>query len=277
VARPGISIDGVKLFLDGVVQAPAQTAALLEPYLVHGRPGPSRGELYLDNPRLGRLLRGFERRGYQAHVHAIGDRAVRVTLDAVQAMRRADGMRDSRPSIAHAELVAKPDLRRFRDLRVQPVMSYQWAKPAPDSTDSVVPYLGAERVEQYEPEGQLQAAGARIAFGSDYPVDGLDEFFAIEVAVLREADWGPAFPQYAGRFNHDPGLTLDQALRGITINAAHAMHQDAVTGSLERGKLADLIVLDRDVSAIPPDAISETSVELTMVGGRVVYGSAGGR
>ena len=156
-------------------------------------------------------------------------------------------------------------------------MSFQWAKPAPDSTDSVVPYLGPERVEQYEPEGQLQAAGARIAFGSDYPVDALDEFFALEVAVLREADWGPAFPQYAGRFNADPGLSLRQALRAITIDAAHSMHQDRVTGSLERGKLADLIVLDRDLFAIPADDISETDVEMTMVGGRIVHGRAAAR
>ena len=271
VRRPGISIDGVKLFLDGVVQAPAQTAALLEPYLVDGAPGTSRGELYIDNPRLGRLLRGFERRGYQAHVHAIGDRAVRVALDGVEAMRDANGMRDSRPSLAHVELVSKPDLRRFRDLRALPVMSYQWAKPAPDSTDSVLPYLGPGRSDLYEPEGQLRAAGARIAFGSDYPVDALDEFFAVEVAVLREADWGPEFPQYAGKVNADPGLTLTQALRGITINAAHQMHQDAVTGSLERGKLADLIVLDRDLYEIAPDDISETEVLMTMVGGKVVF------
>jgi predicted amidohydrolase YtcJ len=271
VRRPGISIGGVKLFLDGVVQAPAQTAALLEPYLVDGRPGTSRGELYIDNPRLGRLLRGFERRGYQAHVHAIGDRAVRVALDGVEAMRDANGMTDSRPSLAHVELVSKPDLRRFKDLRALPVMSYQWAKPAPDSTDTVLPYLGPERSNLYEPEGQLRAAGARIAFGSDYPVDGLDEFFAVEVAVLREADWGPEFPQYAGRLNADPGLTLRQALRGITINAAHQMHQDAVTGSLERGKLADLIVLDRNLFEIPRDDISETEVLMTMVGGQVVF------
>ena len=141
----------------------------------------------------------------------------------------------------------------------------------------MVPFLGPERIEQYEPEGQLQAAGAHIAFGSDFPVDALDEFFAVEVAVLRAADWGPAFPQYAGRFNADRGLTLRQALRGITLESARAMHQDAVTGSLERGKLADLIVLDRDLFAIDPDDISETQVDLTMVGGRVVHRRAGAR
>ena len=101
-------------------------------------------------------------------------------------------------------------------------MSYQWAKPAPDSTDSGAPVPRSRTASDlYEPEGQLQAAGARIAFGSDYPVDALDEFFAVEVAVLRAADWGPAFPQYAGTLNADPGLTLRQALRGITINAAY--------------------------------------------------------
>jgi predicted amidohydrolase YtcJ len=267
VAKPGISVDGVKLFLDGVLQAPAQTAAVLEPYVGTD----SRGELYVDNPALGRMVRDLERAGYQSHIHAIGDRAVRTALDAYTAMRKANGKRDSRPSIAHAELVARSDLRRFASLDVLPVMSYQWAKPAPDSTDSVLPFLGPERVDLYEPEGQLQAAGARIAFGSDYPVDGLDEFFAVEVAVLREADWGPEFPQYAGKLNADPGLTLDQALRGITINAAHQMHQDAVTGSLARGKLADLIVLDRNLFAIPEDDISETEVVTTMVGGRVVH------
>ena len=109
-------------------------------------------------------------------------------------MRRANGMRDSRPSIAHAELVAKPDLPRFADLRVQPVMSYQWAKPAPDSTDTVVPFLGPERIEQYEPEGQLQAAGARIAFGSDYPVDALDEFFARRGRRAARGRLGPGVP-----------------------------------------------------------------------------------
>ena len=89
--------------------------------------------------------------------------------------------------------------------------------------------------------------------------------------MLREADWGPAFPQYAGTLNADPGLTLHQALRGITINAAHQMHQDRVTGSLARGKLADLIVLDRNLFEIPKDDISETRVLTTMVGGRIVY------
>ena len=109
VARPGISIDGVKLFLDGVLQAPAQTAAVLEPY----GGTTSRGELYMDNPALGRMLRALERGGFQPHIHAIGDRAVRTALDAVAAMRRADGRTGSRPSIAHAELVSKPDLPRF--------------------------------------------------------------------------------------------------------------------------------------------------------------------
>ena len=137
---------------------------------------------------------------------------------------------------------------------------------------------GPERIEQYEPEGQLQAAGARIAFGSDYPVDALDEFFALEVAVLREADWGPAFPQYAGRFNADPGLSLRQALRGITIDAAHAMHQDA------RHRLAGARQARRPDRARPRPVRDHRrttsprrSVEMTMVGGRIVHGRAAAR
>lgn len=284
---PSVVLAGAKLFLDGVVQYPAQTAAMLEPYLQNSGtadapiwaprtdPG-ARGELYVDNPLLGRIIARFERSGIQSHVHAIGDRAVRTTLDAIASARRADATIDARPSIAHVETVAAADIPRFAELDAIPVMSYQWAKPGPDSTDTVKPYLGPERWERYEPEGALQRAGARIAFGSDFPVDALSPFFALEVGVLREADWGPEYPEYLGKLNGDPGLTLAQAIRGMTINAAYQMHQDESTGSLERGKAADLIVLDRNVTKIDPDDISGTEVLLTMVGGKIVHRQAPG-
>lgn len=159
-------------------------------------------------------------------------------------------------------------------------MSYQWGKPGPDNIDSVKDYIGPKRWDLVEAVGAMHNAGARIVFGSDYPVDPLNEWLAIEVAVLREADWEEDFPefdfpQYAGKLNADPGLTLQQAIRGITLNAAFSMHQDEVTGSLEKGKLADLVVLDRNPFKIPLDDISETKVLMTMVGGDVVYRSQG--
>nr|WP_262983888.1 amidohydrolase family protein [Halomonas elongata] len=120
--------------------------------------------------------------------------------------------------------------------------------------------------------GDLAAAGARIAYGSDYPVDPLDHWFAIEAAVLREADWGPEFPSYAGDLNAErQALSLEAAIRGITLNAAYAMHQDEATGSLEEGKLADLLILDQNLFEIPAEDISETRVLMTMVGGDVVH------
>ncbi len=291
VAEPGLSIDGVgEIMADGILQAPTQTAALLEPYLVntgntkspHWEPGDKRGEAYIDAETLGTMAARLAESGYQTQIHAIGDRAVRNALNAFAALRGNDGTDDesagydqagdSRPLMSHAELVDSTDHGRFASLGVVPVMSYQWAKPAPDSTDAVKPYLGTERWAGYEPEGQLQAAGAKIAYGSDYPVDPLDHWFAIEAAVLREADWGPEFPRYAGDVNAEQqALSLKDALRGITLNAAYAMHQDDVTGSLEEGKLADLLILDRNLFEIPPEDISDTQVLVTMVGGKVVH------
>ncbi|MDW5377346.1 amidohydrolase [Halomonas sp. HP20-15] len=294
VPEPGVSVAGVgEMMADGILQAPAQTAALLEPYRVNKGnegdpnwvPGDSRGEAYVDAETLGIMATRFAARGYQTQIHAIGDRAVRNTLNAFEALREHDDIEagrvgygragDSRPLMSHAELVDPADHARFAQLGVVPVMSYQWAKPAPDSTDAVKPYLGTERWKGYEPEGDLAAAGAKIAYGSDYPVDPLDHWFAIEAAVLREADWGPAFPQYAGVVNPDQALSLEAAIRGITLNAAYAMHQDTITGSLETGKLADLLILDRNLFEIARDDISETQVLLTMVGGEVVYTAEG--
>ncbi|MFG6176887.1 amidohydrolase [Halomonas sp. THAF12] len=291
VAEPGVAVAGVgEVMADGILQAPTQTAALLEPYRVNAgsvaapdwQPGDNRGEAYIDAETLGEMATRFAERGYQTQIHAIGDRAVRNTLDAFAMLREADATApqasgydrggDSRPLMSHAELVDAADHERFAGLGVVPVMSYQWAKPAPDSTDAVKPYLGAERWAGYEPEGELAAAGAKIAYGSDYPVDPLDHWFALEAAVLREADWGPEFPAYAGDLNAEQqALSLEAAIRGITLNAAYAMHQDEVTGSLVVGKLADLLVLDQNLFEIPAEDISETQVLMTMVGGDVVH------
>jgi predicted amidohydrolase YtcJ len=281
VAKPGVQVTGAKLLADGIIQHPAQTAALLQPYLenvgtpeapvMRPRTDPNaRGELYFDNPAMGQLIAKLQRAGLMTHVHAIGDRAARTTLDAFQRARKANGDLDSRPSMAHAELVNPADFRRFAGLDVTPVMSFQWAKPAPDSTDGVKPYIG-ERWDQYEPEGQLKAAGARIAYGSDCCLDPWNQWFSLEVAVLREGDWGPDFPQYAGKLNADPGLSLREAIRSMTIDAAYTTHEDKVTGSLERGKLADLIVLDQNLFSIPKEEIGDTKTLLTMVGGKVVW------
>jgi hypothetical protein len=121
-----------------------------------------------------------------------------------------------------------------------------------------------------EPSGLLAAAGARIAFGSDWPVDKLDEWFALKVGVTRtNSPDAPA--EYQGRLGGDPGLAREAVLRAATINAAYELHQDDVTGSLEVGKFADLIVLDRNPLKVPAEDIANTHVLETVVGGKVVY------
>jgi predicted amidohydrolase YtcJ len=148
------------------------------------------------------------------------------------------------------------------------VMSFQWGKPAPDSIDAAKVFMGPARFDRMEPEGRLQDAGARIAFGSDWPVDALNEFFAVEVGVTRRND--PA-SGYAGRLNSDPGLTRKEAFRAITTHSAYEMGTERRSGSLERGKLADYVVLAQDPMKGPATAISETKVLRTVVGGRTVY------
>jgi predicted amidohydrolase YtcJ len=173
-----------------------------------------------------------------------------------------------RPAIAHAEIVAPGDMPRFAALGAAAVLSLQWGKPAGD-TIGLRDHFGPERMAIIEPSGLLAAAGAHIAFGSDWPVDALDEWFALKVGVTR-TNAPDAGPEYAGRLGRDPGLAAAAVLRAATIDAAWVLHREDVTGSIEPGKFADFIVLDRDPLAIDPEAIAGTRVLRTVVGGRTV-------
>jgi predicted amidohydrolase YtcJ len=276
--RPAITLRNAKMFMDGVQQVPAQTAGLLKPYLINAGtaeapnwvPGPSRGPIYFPPAELKPLVTAIAKAGFDPHIHSIGDRAVRLTLDAYAVMRERIGKHDIRPAIAHAEMVDPADYKRFHKLNVIPAMSFQWAKPGPDSIDAQKDYIGPERFSRVEPEGSLFAAKAPIAYGSDWPVDTLNEWFALQVGITRE---NPAGGKYAGRFNDQKGLPRRFALRSITMNSAYELHQDRRTGSLQRGKYADLIVLDRNFLRIPKTQIMNTKVLLTMVGGKAVYGA----
>jgi len=278
---PSISVHQVKIFMDGVINAPANTGALLEPYLVnHGTaqsprfvPAPRREpDVYFPVPILTQILIDLGRNNIDPHLHTDGDGAVRAGLDAVQAMRAALPGRDIRPGFAHCELVEPEDYPRFAQLNVIPVLSFQWEKPASDTVDGVVDSLGPRRSSLVEPAGWLAEKGARIAYGSDWPVDPLDEWFALQVGVTRRGR-PDAPPKYSGRLGKDPGLSQAAVIRAITANAAYELHEERYIGSLEVGKLADLIVLDRDVATVPPQQISGTKVLRTVVGGHVVYDS----
>jgi len=281
-AAPGITVRNAKLFLDGVITAPAFTGAMLAPYLTNRgteesprwEPGPSRGpDVYFPAKTLRAILIELVRAGLEPHMHADGDRAVREGLDGIEVLRREFPGRDIRAAIAHDEIVDPADFPRFAKLDVIPVLSFQWAKPAPDTIEGAKDYLGPARFRVLEPEGFLAAARARIAYGSDWPVDALDEWFALKVGVTR-ANAPSAGPKYAGRLSDDPGLSRSTVGRAITMNSSYELHQDRETGSLEVGKLADLIVLDRNFFDIPPEQIADIKVLQTVVGGKVVYQAA---
>lgn len=272
-AEPGITLRNAKIFMDGVIQAPAQTGAVLAPYLVNKgstdkpdwQPGSSLGSLYVNQERLTPLLIGLAQAGIDPHLHTDGDGAVQVTLNAIEAMRAAVPGKDIRPALAHDELVDPKDLPRYAKLGAIPVLSFQWGAASPDQVASVKDQVGPKRLPFVEPYGQILKAGARVAFGSDWPVDPLNEWYAFQIAVTRSDPTAP------GKLNADPGLSIGEALRAATIDAAYELHQDDVTGSLEPGKFADLIVLDRNVLKVPAEEISKTQVLLTVVGGKEVH------
>ncbi len=281
-SAPGITVRNAKLFLDGVIAAPAFTGAMREPYLTnagtaanpHWVLGPSRGPaVYFPPEALATILVGLGRAGIDPHMHADGDGAVHAALDGIEALRKALPAADLRPAIAHDEIVDPADFPRYRLLGTMPVLSFQWGKPAGD-TLGLRDYFGPARMKILEPSGLLAAAGARIAFGSDWPVDPLDEWFALKVGVTR-TNTPDAPVEYRGRLGDDPGLSREAVLRAATIDAAYELHQDEATGSLAVGKFADLIVLDRNPLKVPAEEIAKTQVLETVVGGRVVYqGSA---
>ena len=282
---PSVNMRHVKLFMDGIINAPADTGALLTPYLHNSgteqapkwTPGKNLGELYFPPQVLNPLLLQAVKADFDPHLHATGERAVRDALDSVAYVRKALPGQDIRPAIAHAESVDPADYPRFKALDVTATMSFQWAQQAPSTVDGTSDHLGAERFERMEPSGSIAQAGGRVAFGSDWPVDPLDEFLALKVGVTRSGDptnphsYGP---KYAGRLNADPAMSRAEVLRSITLNAARQLKLDAVLGSVEVGKFADLIVLDKNFMQVPEEELGRNGVLLTLVGGKVVWAKA---
>lgn len=263
--QPNLRVDTIKFFLDGVMEYPAQTAALLSPYL-----GGGDGELYTDPLVLARLATKLEADGWQLHFHAMGDRAVRTALDAIAAARAANGPRDARHTLTHLELVDPADVPRFAALGAIANFSPQWAERDAYTIDTLEPYLGSARHARLYPVRDLLNAGARVSFGSDWPVDPSDRFDAIETAVTRErAKLDPgALPGVLGASQR---MTVAEALRAYTTNAAYQLHRETEIGALAPGLLADFIVLDANPFAIAPSELSELQVLETWMDGKRVF------
>ncbi len=282
--EPGVYGRVIKVFLDGVVNAPSDNGALLDPYFTNAGtatepkwvPGTNRGQLFFSTDSLNALMLTAADQGLDLHMHATGDRAVRTALDAAEATRNARPWADFRPVIAHAETVAVADYPRFDSLDVLATMSFQWAQRGAFSIGETENHLGPERFARMEPHGSLRRAGARVVHGSDWPIDPFDTFLALKIGVTRSGDPtnpnSPASrsPAFQGPINADPTLSRDDVLAAITINAAYQLHLEDDIGTIETGKLADLIVLEKDFLAVPDEELGRNRVLLTMVGGKVV-------
>ncbi|HEX7035661.1 MAG TPA: amidohydrolase [Pseudomonadales bacterium] len=261
-----VRADAAKIFLDGVLEG--ETAALLEPYLdPQGKGAQRRGALNVPWERLRALVTELDAMGVQVHMHAIGDRAVRQGLDAVEAAREANGPSDNRHHICHLQLVHAADHARFAELGVAANFQALWAFPDAYITDVNLPAVGRERVERMYPIRSIERAGGIIVGGSDWSVSSMNPLDAIETAVTRRDPAG----QVPGVLNPAEAVSLETMLAAYTRNAAWLMHQEDLTGTIAPGKQADLVVLDANLFEIEPAAINTTRVVRTYLAGRQVY------
>jgi predicted amidohydrolase YtcJ len=258
--------NSVKLMADGVLET--FTGALLDPYLgADGLPTDNRGIAFIDPALLAEGVTRLDAAGLQAHFHAIGDRAVRDCLDAVAAARAANGPSDTRPHIAHIQVIHPDDVPRFAQLDVAANAQPLWACLEDQMEVLTIPFLGPERSTWQYPFASLLRAGAWLAMGSDWSVSTPDPLLEMEVAVER------VWPESRGEapFLPDERITLAQAIHGFTMGTARVNHLDETTGSIAAGKLADLTVVDRDLFAPDAGPIGDARVLLTAVGGQVVF------
>jgi hypothetical protein len=257
--------ETVKIFLDGVIEA--RTAALLEPYV--GFPS-ERGETQWDPELLDKFVTAIDREGFQIHVHAIGDRAIRLALDAFEKARQANGPRDARHQIAHLELIDPQDIPRFQRLGVIADFQPLWAFDDPYIKELTIPVLGPERSRWLYPIGSVARTGAVIVGGSDWPVTSMNVPAAMQIGITRRdpgAGPGPAWlPEQT--------VDLQTLLEAYTIRGAFAAFQEKTTGSIEVGKAADLTVLDRDLFKTPAHEIVRVKVLRTFVDGKEVFRAA---
>jgi predicted amidohydrolase YtcJ len=259
-----ISGGVVKMMLDGVVEA--HTAAMLTPY----SDDPSQiGNMFWEPGKYRSAVLELDERGLQIFTHAIGDKAVRTALDAYEEAARVNGHHDARPRVEHIETITAADIPRFGKLgviaSVQPLHLY----PDEDTLDIWARNVGPERAQRAWSFHSIEASGGRLAFGSDWPVVTMNPWKGLQTGITRKTDDGK--PE--GGFVASEAVSLEDGIKAYTLGAAFAGRREKEEGSLEPGKLADLIIVDQDLFKIPASDIGKTQVLLTMVGGKAVYES----
>ncbi len=259
-----IAAGAAKFFLDGVIES--HTAAMLAPYT--DDPGQI-GSLWWEPEKYKLAVAELEKRGIQVYTHAIGDKAVRLALDAYEEAGNKNHTHDSRPRIEHIESISSADIPRFGKFGViasfQPLHAY----PNDDLMKLWAPHLGPERTQRGWVWRSIQSTGGVLAFGSDWPIVTLNPWPGVQNALTRQTTEGNP----PGGFLPKERISLQDAIRAYTLNAAYAGRRENEEGSLEIGKVADLIILDRDLFQIEPSDIGKTEVLMTMAGGKVVYES----
>jgi hypothetical protein len=263
----------VKLMLDGVCET--FTAAMSAPYLDgHGHPTGHGGSLFIEPEMLASAVRLLAAEGFQLHFHAIGDLAVSTALDALEALPGGP-RRAARHHVAHLQFIRPADTGRFGALDVVANFQPLWACAEPQMEELTLPFVGPERGGWQYPIASLARRGARLAFGSDWPISSADPLQEMHVAVNRvlSSRLGAAGePAREVPFMPSQAIALDTALDAFTSGVAWVNHEEGVTGSLVAGMRADVAVFDQDLFAIPAASIGDASVELTVSGGVVVHG-----
>ncbi|SUD14655.1 amidohydrolase [Aquipseudomonas alcaligenes] len=255
---PNLTFPGLKVFVDGILEYPGQTAAVIDPYTNSHK----QGQLLIDPQGFGPLLVAAEQRGWIVHMHAVGDRAVRESLNAVQYARQHNA-KALPHSITHLQLVNPKEFARFRELGVIASMQLLWATAESYTEELVKPYVSAFAYRYQYPARSLHKAGATIAGASDWPVSSPNPWNAIAQASTRT---GPL-----GVLNAAESIDRETMLRAYTINAAKALRLEDRIGSLAPGKQADLIVLDRDIFTVSDAELFDTRVLQTWFAGKPVY------
>lgn len=253
-----------KGMLDGTVDA--HTAAMLEPYANSS----DTGLPMWTAEDLARAVARYDAAGLQIELHAIGDRAIRMALDAYESAARANGTTGARHRIEHIEVPALDDLPRFKQLGVVASTQAMFASPDATTLENYAPALGPERAARSNAFKLFDDAGATQAFGSDYPVFTMDPLRGVHAAVTRELPDGTP----KGGWHPEHRLSLEAALRHYTWGSAYASFEEGDKGTLVPGKLADFVVLTEDIFDSPPARLLTAKVAMTVVGGRTVIGTA---
>jgi predicted amidohydrolase YtcJ len=255
----GMRVLGVKIFADGVLEYPTQTAAVSIPYLNSGQ----NGSLMFEPPKFKAFAALADKEGLLIHVHAIGDRAVTETLNGFAHMRQSNGNADIAHSITHLQIVVPADFKRFTHLKIIPSMQLLWANADSYVVDLVKPYLDPSLYRRQYPAMSLLRAGAKVAGASDWPVTSANPFEAIHMGETRVGK--------KGVLEVTEVMTRVDMLKAYTINAARVLMMEKTIGSIEPGKQADFVLVDRDVLKVSSDEVKQTSVIWTMFGGKIVY------